>query len=115
MIKLREVETNRFLDFEITKFPDNTSQVWKINPPPEPMTKLEVIWNFENEAEMIRAHSEGILVKIVRDGVGPVNTHSSDSGLPDSMFDLIINNDGSLEEFLQSVEKIASLKSQYVV
>ena len=70
---------------------------------------------FENEAEMIRSHREGLLVKIIRDGVGPVNTHSSDSGLPDSMFDLIINNDGSLEEFLQSVEKIASLKSQYMV
>lgn len=70
---------------------------------------------FENEAEMIRSHREGLLVKIIRDGVGPVNTHSSDSGLPDKMFDLIIDNDGSLEEFLQSVEKIASLKSQYVV
>ena len=70
---------------------------------------------FENEAEMIKSNREGLLVKIIRDGVGPVNTHSSDSGLPDELFDLIINNDGSLEEFLESVEKIVSLKSQYMV
>jgi hypothetical protein len=70
---------------------------------------------FENEAEMIRSNREGLLVKIIRDGVGPVNSHSSDKGLPDTMFDLIINNDGSLEEFLESVEKIAYLKSQYMI
>jgi len=70
---------------------------------------------FENEAEMIRSNREGLLVKIIRDGVGPVNTHSSDSGLPDELFDLVINNDGSLEEFIAHVDEIASLKSQYVV
>ncbi len=70
---------------------------------------------FANEAEMIRSLRGGVLVKIIRDGVGPVNTHSSDSGLPDDMFDVIINNDGSLEQFLASVEKIASMKSLYMV
>jgi hypothetical protein len=70
---------------------------------------------FDNEAEMIRSNREGFLVKIVRDGVGPVNSHKSDSGLPDELFDLIINNDGSLEEFLESVEKIISMKPSTMV
>jgi hypothetical protein len=70
---------------------------------------------FDNEAEMIRSNREGFLVKIVRDGVGPVNSHKSDSGLPDHLFDLIIDNDGSLEEFLESVEKIISMKPSTMV
>ncbi len=38
--------------FEITKFPDNTSQVWKINPEPQEAQFFEIKWEFENEAEL---------------------------------------------------------------
>lgn len=51
MILLRDDKNNRY-EFEITKFPDGTSQVWKINPEPKKYTQFQVIWFFENEAEI---------------------------------------------------------------
>ncbi len=41
--------------------------------------------------------------KVERPGIGPVNTHVSDAGLANDMFDLIIDNDGSLEDLQAKV------------
>lgn len=54
---------------------------------------------------------EGVRVelwKIERPGVGPVNAHVSDAGLADSLFDLIIDNDSSLEDLQAKVLFAAS-------
>ena len=50
---------------------------------------------FENEVNKI-LEAGGFVVKINRPGVGPVNSHSSDQGLPDEMFDIIIENDSTV-------------------
>lgn len=39
-----------------------------------------------------------LFVKVKRPGVGPVNGHASDKGLDDDLFDIIINNDGTLKD-----------------
>lgn len=53
---------------------------------------------FENEVLAVE-NRKGVLVKIIRDGVGPVNNHVSDAGLPDHSFDIILNNSGTLNEW----------------
>lgn len=53
---------------------------------------------FINEAIAVQ-NANGLLVKINRPGVGPINTHASDAGLPDEIFDFVLNNDGSLEDW----------------
>ncbi len=63
---------------------------------------------FPNEVDglSIFGDEEGVEVelwKIQRPGVGPVNTHVSDAGLADDMFDIIIDNDGSLEDLRAKV------------
>ena len=61
-----------------------------------------------NEAEGLLAFGEDESVevelwKVTRPGVGPINTHVSDAGLPDYLFDLIIDNDSSLEDLRAKV------------
>lgn len=51
---------------------------------------------FDNEVAAIEGR-KGVLVKVKRPGVGPVNDHVSDAGLPDEAFDLILDNDSTLE------------------
>jgi hypothetical protein len=50
---------------------------------------------FDNEVAAIQGR-KGVLVKVKRPGVGPVNDHVSDRGLPDDAFDLILDNDSTL-------------------
>jgi len=53
---------------------------------------------FPNEAEAIRERG-GLLWRIKRLGVGPANSHASETSLDDYDFDTVIHNDGTLEEF----------------
>jgi hypothetical protein len=41
--------------------------------------------------------------KVTRPGVGPVNQHASDAGLPDDLFHKIIPNDGTIEDLAMTV------------
>lgn len=52
---------------------------------------------FPNEMRLIREHG-GLLVWIDRPGVAPVNTHESDNTLTELDFDVVVHNDGSLED-----------------
>lgn len=52
---------------------------------------------FPDEAEWVKKR-EGILVKVVRPGYGPINGHLSDAGLPDHLFDHVIVNDGTIAD-----------------
>jgi hypothetical protein len=63
---------------------------------------------FINEVNGLLQFGDDMMVpvelwKITRPGVGPVNAHVSDAGLDDDLFDLIIENDGSLEDLKSKV------------
>lgn len=60
---------------------------------------------FRNEAEFIRSKG-GLVVRIERPGVGPVNDHSSDNGLLGYHFDTTIVNDGRLNDLRESILKV---------
>lgn len=53
---------------------------------------------FPNELEALRKVPGAQLWKINRAGVNPVNSHVSDAGIPDDEFDLVIENDGTLQD-----------------
>lgn len=61
-------------------------------------TSLSTVFSdarFLVEAEQIRARG-GQIWQINRPGVGPVNSHASDAGLPRELISLIINNNDTL-------------------
>lgn len=60
---------------------------------------------FQNEHHAIDSRL-GTLIKIKRPGVGPVNDHPSDQGLPDQWFDSIIHNDGTLKDLHTKVRDV---------
>jgi hypothetical protein len=59
---------------------------------------------FQNEADWIR--SVGTLIHIHRPGVEAVAPHASEAGIPVAGADLIIHNDGSLEDLTAKVRLI---------
>jgi hypothetical protein len=60
---------------------------------------------FYNEAQFIKEEG-GVLIRINRFGVKPVNNHPSETNLDSSSFDYIINNDFSLEDLTKDVQEI---------
>lgn len=60
---------------------------------------------FPNEAEAIR-EKEGIMIRVERPGVKPINNHPSEVSLDDYTFDHVIQNNGSLEDLLKKVKSI---------
>jgi hypothetical protein len=52
---------------------------------------------FKNEAEAIQSLG-GVVVRVNRDGILAANDHSSEHDLDDYNFDLVIDNNGSLED-----------------
>lgn len=61
---------------------------------------------FPNEAAWARAHGWPI-VQITRPGVGPVNAHASDAGLPAEVIDHRIDNDSTIEALHRKVADLA--------
>lgn len=60
---------------------------------------------FPNEAEAIRK-KDGIIIRIERPGVQPINNHPSEVGLDGYDFDHTIINDGSLKDLTKKVKKV---------
>lgn len=59
---------------------------------------------FPNEYdEMAKYGPDIVFAKVRRPGVGPVNGHVSDAGLPEYLFDVIIDNDGTIEDLADMV------------
>lgn len=56
---------------------------------------------FDNEARTIRSLG-GVVIRIVRPGVGAVSAHVSEAGVNDSLIDATLMNDGTLEQFLRN-------------
>lgn len=61
---------------------------------------------FPNEAEAI-VERGGEVWRITRPGVGPANSHASETGLDDWDFDVKITNEGTLEEYHGIVRALA--------
>lgn len=59
---------------------------------------------FVNEADGIRARG-GKVIRVMRAGVGPANSHKSETALDDYDFDAYINNDGTLEDYYKNVQR----------
>jgi len=57
---------------------------------------------FPNEAEAIKK-AGGIVVRINRPGVQPINPHLSETSLDDWNFDAVINNDGDVSDIVHKV------------
>jgi hypothetical protein len=58
---------------------------------------------FPNEAQAIK-DAGGIIIRVTRPGIGPVNDHPSETGLNQWNFDYEIQNDGTLENLINSVK-----------
>ena len=68
---------------------------------------------FGNEVAAISGR-KGVLVKVKRPGVGPVNDHVSDQGLPDEAFDLILDNDSTLEAWEDKAVMLTKWSTDFV-
>jgi hypothetical protein len=56
-----------------------------------------------NEAQAIRADG-GFIIRIERDGVEAANGHASEDGMADFEYDLVLRNNGSIQEFITSID-----------
>lgn len=57
---------------------------------------------FPNEAEAIKK-AGGIVIRINRPGIQPINPHPSETSLDDWEFDAVINNDGDVADIVHKV------------
>lgn len=60
---------------------------------------------FPNEAAAVK-QKRGVVVRIVRSEVDPVNSHPSETALDNWKYDYVIKNDGSLEDLRGSIENL---------
>ena len=60
---------------------------------------------FPNEGDAIRALG-GLVVRVERPGVGPINGHESETALDGYDFDLVVVNDGTLDELADEMEAV---------
>ncbi len=62
MIIITNETTGQLIEFEITKFPDGTSQAWHLNPAPKQKDEVRIQYKFENEAEIFHLYQLGHLL-----------------------------------------------------
>lgn len=60
---------------------------------------------FPNEAEAIRK-KDGILIRVERPGVKPINNHPSETSLDDYKFDHYVSNDDTVEALAEKIKHI---------
>lgn len=65
MIILKDEFSEKEIKFEITKFPDGTTQTWKLDPEPKQYQEIEIFWMFEHESELITILQLQSLIKSV--------------------------------------------------
>lgn len=63
---------------------------------------------FPNEADAIRKE-DGVLIRVERPGVKPINDHPSETGLDHYKFDHVIKNNGSIQDLSDQVKSILRL------
>ncbi|WP_157247842.1 hypothetical protein [Nonomuraea typhae] len=59
-----------------------------------------------NEAALLRDLYGATLVKVERPGVGPVNDHISDAGLPEPLFDWRITNSSTIADLIAQADML---------
>ncbi len=64
---------------------------------------------FPNEADAIRARG-GVVVRVTRPGVGPVNGHVSETAMDDYVPDVVIANDGTLDDLHAAIRDVATTR-----
>ena len=67
---------------------------------------------FKNEAEAIKSKN-GIVIRIERFGVRPINNHPSETGLDDWKFDYVIDNSSSVEDLKNKIRNIFQQINKY--
>jgi hypothetical protein len=67
---------------------------------------------FSNEADAIKK-AGGILIRVDRPGIAPVNAHPSETGLDNYQFDEYITNDGDLKKLTETVKEILIRREYY--
>lgn len=60
---------------------------------------------FPNEAEAIKK-AGGIVIRINRPGVQPINPHPSETSLDNWSFDAVINNDSQIDDLIQKIRVV---------
>jgi hypothetical protein len=60
---------------------------------------------FPNEAEAIKK-AGGIIIRIERPGIDPVNLHTSETSLDKWNFDHVVVNDGSITDLTKKIKKV---------
>ncbi|MGP5508866.1 deoxynucleotide monophosphate kinase family protein [Pseudomonas helleri] len=60
---------------------------------------------FDNEADFIR-RSGGTIIHIWRADAQSVNPHTSEKGIADNVNDLLVANNGTVEEFLRALDEV---------
>ena len=65
---------------------------------------------FPNEADAIRALG-GLVVRVERPGVGPINGHESETALDGCDFDLVVVNDGTPDALAGEMEEVLAFCS----
>ena len=60
---------------------------------------------FPNEAEAIKK-AGGIIIRIERPGIDPVNLHTSETSLDNWDFDHLVINDGSITDLTKKIKKV---------
>ena len=60
---------------------------------------------FPNEADAVR-DAGGKVLRVRREGVGPANDHASETSLDDYRFDVIIDNDATIEALNGEVDRV---------
>jgi len=69
---------------------------------------------FPNEAEAIKKRG-GILVRIQRDGIKPINPHISETALDGFSFDYVIKNNGTIPELIEIVTRFIYALNNYSI
>lgn len=67
---------------------------------------------FPNEADAVKK-SGGILIRVDRPGITPVNAHPSETGLDNYQFDEYITNDGDLDKLKETVLTMLKRREYY--
>lgn len=74
------------------------------NAPPGDIVVTDV--RFQNELDSIKQRG-GTTVYVLRPGVGPRNSHPSETSITKDDFDVVINNDGSLDDLVEKMRSVA--------
>lgn len=63
---------------------------------------------FPNEAAAVKSKN-GVLIRVVRPGTIPVNSHPSETALDDYPFDFIIDNSGNILDLIEQVRSMLNI------